>query len=181
MGQAAWYIVLLFMTSISVSVGLDVHNAAIILGAINGASAVGQFIAGYAADIIGPVNGLVVFTFLATLSNIILFVPKLTFHLLLVFACLCGASIGACDPLAVMAGVTQFGRARAASTTGYVYGGVGALVLVMAPNARVVLQRLGMGTVFTPVYVFIVVLFAASTLLLGILRLRISRKLFARA
>ncbi|KAJ2742422.1 hypothetical protein GGI20_004497 [Coemansia sp. BCRC 34301] len=180
-GQAAWYIVLLFMASISVSVGVDVHNAAIILGAINGASAVGQFTAGYAADVIGPINGLLVFTFMATVSNIILFVPQLTFHLLLVYACLCGMSIGACDPLAVMAGVTQFGRARAASTTGYVYGSVGALVMVLAPNAQVVLQRLGMGANFRPVFVFIVVLFGASTLLLGLLRVRISRKLFTRA
>ncbi|KAJ2813905.1 hypothetical protein H4S07_000326 [Coemansia furcata] len=181
LGQAAWYIVLLFMTSISVSVGLDVHNAALLLGAINGASAVGQFTAGYAADIIGPVNALVVFTGLATISNAILFVPRLTFHLLLVYACLCGASIGASDPLAVMAGVTQFGRARAASTTGYVYGSVGAFVMVTAPNAHVILQRLGFGTNFTPVYVFILALFGASTLLLGLLQLRISRRLCTRA
>ncbi|KAJ2871079.1 hypothetical protein GGH93_005096 [Coemansia aciculifera] len=180
-GQAAWYIVLLFMTSISVSVGLDVHNAALLLGAINGASAVGQFTAGYAADIIGPINALVLFTLLATISNAILFVPKLTFHLLLAYACLCGASIGASDPLAVMAGVTQFGRARAASTTGYVYGSVGVFVMVTAPNARVLLQRLGFGTDFMPVYVLILALFGASTLLLGLLRLRISRNLFTRA
>ncbi|KAI7832922.1 major facilitator superfamily domain-containing protein, partial [Kickxella alabastrina] len=93
-GQAGWYIMLLFMTSISVSVGLDVSNAAMILGAINGASAVGQFLAGYAADLIGPINALVLFTFLATLSNTILFLPHLSFHLLIVYACLCGASIG---------------------------------------------------------------------------------------
>ncbi|KAJ2054592.1 hypothetical protein GGI08_004513, partial [Coemansia sp. S2] len=180
-GQAAWYIVLLFMTSISVSVGLDVHNAALLLGAINGASAVGQFTAGYAADIIGPINALLLFTLLATISNAILFVPKLTFHLLLTYACLCGASIGASDPLAVMAGVTQFGRARAASTTGYVYGSVGVFVMVTAPNARVLLQRLGFGINFMPVYVLILALFGASTLLLGLLRLRISRNFFTRA
>ncbi|KAJ2024956.1 hypothetical protein IWW57_003548, partial [Coemansia sp. S610] len=170
-GQAAWYIVLLFMTSISVSVGLDVHNAALLLGAINGASAVGQFTAGYAADVIGPVNALVLFTALATVSNGILFVPRLSFHLLLAYACLCGASIGAADPLAVMAGVTQFGRGRAGLTLGYVYGSVGVFVMVTAPNARVVLQRLGMGRDFRPVYVLIVGLFGISTLLLGLLRL----------
>ncbi|KAJ1803022.1 hypothetical protein LPJ56_007061, partial [Coemansia sp. RSA 2599] len=137
LGQAAWYIILLFMTSISVSVGVDVSNAAIILGAINGASAVGQFMAGYAADMIGPVNSLVIFTLTATLSNALLFVPSLDFKILIVYACLCGASIGASDPLAVIAGVSQFGRGRAASTTGFVYGSVGMLVTVTAPNARI--------------------------------------------
>ncbi|KAJ2491351.1 hypothetical protein IWW37_002340 [Coemansia sp. RSA 2050] len=180
-GQAAWYIVLLFMTSISVSVGLDVHNAALVLGAINGASAVGQFTAGYAADVIGPVNALVMFTGLATVSNVILFVPRLTFHLLLAYACLCGASIGASDPLAVMAGVTQFGRGRAGLTLGYVYGSVGVFVMVTAPNARVMLERLGMGRDFMPVYVFVVGLFGTSTLLLVLLRLRISRSIFTCA
>ncbi|KAJ2384372.1 hypothetical protein H4S02_004845, partial [Coemansia sp. RSA 2611] len=177
-GQASWYIVLLFITSISVSVGLDVHNAAILLGAINGASAVGQFAAGYAADLVGPVNSLVAFTLVATLSNTILFVPRLSFHLLLAYACVCGMSIGAADPLAVIAGVTQFGRKRAATTTGLVYGSVGALVTVSAPVARVV-QQTGMG--FRHVYVVVLGLFAVSTLLLVLLRLRISRKLVYRA
>ncbi|KAJ2081545.1 hypothetical protein H4R24_002274 [Coemansia sp. RSA 988] len=179
-GQASWYIVLLFMTSISISVGLDVHNAAIVLGSINGASAVGQFTAGYAADIIGPVNALVIFTFLATVANIILFIPKLSFHLLLTYACLCGASIGATDPLAVIAGVTQFGRARAASTTGLIYGSVGVLVTIAAPNARVIQQKLGDSNDFLPIYIFIIALFSISTLLLALLRLRISRKLISR-
>ncbi|KAJ1721088.1 hypothetical protein LPJ53_004357 [Coemansia erecta] len=177
LGQAAWYIVLLFMTSISVAAGLDVSNAAIILGAINGASSVGQFAAGYAADLIGPVNSLVLFTLTATLSNLLLFIPNLSFRFLILYACLCGASIGASDPLAVIAGVTQFGRARAASTTGLVYGSVGMMVTVTAPNARVLLQKLGKGTDFVPVYVFVILLFAASTLFLVLLRLRISRSI----
>ncbi|KAJ2497681.1 hypothetical protein GGH96_004920 [Coemansia sp. RSA 1972] len=178
-GQASWYIILLFMTSISVSVGLDVHNAAIVLGAINGASAVGQFIAGYAADTIGPVNSLVVFTFVATVSNCILFVPNLSFHVLLAYACVCGASIGAADPLAVIAGVTQFGRARAAKTTGLVYASVGVLVAIAAPVARVIQHKVGSGG-FTSVYVFVIALFSLSTVLLVLLRLRISRKLAFR-
>ncbi|KAJ2484211.1 hypothetical protein EV174_002612 [Coemansia sp. RSA 2320] len=182
LGQAGWYVVLLFMTSISVSAGLGVHNAAIILGAINGASAVGQFTAGYAADVIGPINALLGFTLLATVSQCVLFVPHLSFHLLVAYACLCGASIGAADPLAVMASVTQFGRARAASTTGSVYGSVGVFVTVMAPSARVVLQRLGHNSAnFTPLYVFVVLLFAASTLMLALLRLRISRRVLVSA
>ncbi|PIA15982.1 MFS general substrate transporter [Coemansia reversa NRRL 1564] len=180
-GQASWYIVLLFMTSISISVGIDVHNAAILLGSINGASAVGQFTAGYAADIIGPINALIIFTFLATIANIILFIPKLSFHLLLIYACLCGASIGAVDPLAVIAGVTQFGRSRAASTTGLIYGSVGVLVTIAAPNARVIQQRLGDSNNFLPIYIFIIMLFLLSTLLLVLLRLRISCKLLLRA
>ncbi|KAJ1937738.1 hypothetical protein EC988_007798, partial [Linderina pennispora] len=181
LGQAGWYIVLLFMASIGVSIGLGVHNAAIILGAINGASAMGQFVAGYAADVVGPVNSLVLFTFISTLSNAILFVPTLTFHSLLAYACLCGMSIGAADPLAVMAGVTQFGRSRAASTTGMMYGSVGFLVLITAPSARVVLSTIGGGENYRPVYVMIVVMFALSTLFLFALRLRISRQLVVRA
>ncbi|KAJ2234844.1 hypothetical protein IWW45_003087 [Coemansia sp. RSA 485] len=177
LGQAAWYIILLFMTSISVSVGVDVSNAAIILGAINGASAVGQFMAGYAADLIGPVNSLVIFTFTATLSNALLFVPGLDFKLLIIYACLCGMSIGASDPLAVIAGVSQFGRGRAASTTGLVYGSVGMLVTITAPNARIMVERFGKGTKFGSVYFFVVALFAGSTLLLALLRLKISRNL----
>ncbi|KAJ1739786.1 hypothetical protein LPJ78_004704 [Coemansia sp. RSA 989] len=179
MGQASWYTILLFMTSISVSVGLDVHNAAIVLGAINGASAVGQFAAGYAADLIGPINALVLFTFVATLSNLILFLPGLSFHVLLAYACVCGASIGAADPLTVIAGVMQFGRERAAMTTGLVYGSVGMLVTVMAPCAQVMQHELNRG--FRPIYIFVLALFATSTLLLVLLRLRISRKLAFRA
>ncbi|KAI8320264.1 MFS general substrate transporter [Martensiomyces pterosporus] len=180
-GQAGWYIVLLFMTSIAVSVGMDVHNAAIILGFTNGASAVGQFAAGYAADMIGPVNALMACMLVATLSNAILFIPNLTFHLLIVYACFCGAAIGATDPLTVIAGVTQFGRARVASTTGFIYGSVGAFVILLAPNARVMLQRLGMGTDYLPVYAFIISLFSLSTVFLLAMRMRISRKLWMRA
>ncbi|KAJ2455907.1 hypothetical protein EV183_000523 [Coemansia sp. RSA 2336] len=179
MGQASWYSILLFMTSISVSVGLDVHNAAIVLGAINGASAVGQFTAGYAADLMGPINALVLFTFVATLSNLILFLPNLSFHVLLAYACVCGASIGAADPLTVIAGVMQFGRERAAMTTGLVYGSVGMLVAVMAPCAQIMQHEFNRG--FKPIYIFVLALFAASTLLLVLLRLRISRKLVFRA
>ncbi|KAJ2887354.1 hypothetical protein FB639_001387 [Coemansia asiatica] len=181
LGQAAWYIILLFMTSISVSAGVDVSNAAIILGAINGASAVGQFMAGYAADMIGPVNSLVIFTLTATLSNILLFVPNLDFKLLILYACLCGASIGASDPLAVIAGVSQFGRGRAASTTGFVYGSVGLMVTVTAPNARIMVERFGKGIRFGSVYIFVIALFAGSTLLLALLRLKVSRNLRTKA
>ncbi|KAI9506585.1 major facilitator superfamily domain-containing protein [Coemansia spiralis] len=179
-GQAAWYIVLLFMASVSVSVGLDVHNAAIVLGSVNGASAVGQFMAGYAADIVGPVNSLLIFTALATISNVILFVPRLSLHLLIAYACLCGASIGAADPLAVMANVTQFGRARAATTTGFAYGSVGVFVAILVPNARIVLETIGGGKNFAPVHVFTIIIFAASSLLLLLLRLNISHRLFVR-
>ncbi|KAJ2713836.1 hypothetical protein H4R19_002051 [Coemansia spiralis] len=181
MGQAGWYTVLLFIPAIGVSAGLDVSNAAIVLGAINGASAVGQFAAGYAADLVGPVNALLVFTAMATVANAILFVPRLTLHLLLAYACLCGASIGAADPLAVMAGVTQFGRARAATTTGLVYGSVGVLVAVAAPSARVLQHQVSAHPAFAYVYILVISLFSASTVLLALLRLRISRRLFVRA
>ncbi|KAJ2807996.1 hypothetical protein H4R21_000257 [Coemansia helicoidea] len=180
-GQAGWYSVLLFIPAIGVSAGLDVHNAAIVLGSVNGASAVGQFVAGYAADLVGPVNALLAFTATATVANTILFVPRLTLRLLLAYACLCGASIGAADPLTVMAGVTQFGRARAATTTGLIYGSVGVLVAVAAPAARMLQHQASARLPFTHVYILVISLFAASTLLLAALRLRISRRLFVRA
>ncbi|KAJ1732929.1 hypothetical protein LPJ61_001807 [Coemansia biformis] len=180
-GQASWYIVLLFMPSIGVSAGLDVHNAAIVLGSINGASAVGQFAAGYVADLIGPINALLSFTFVATIANSILFVPHLSLHLLLAYSCLCGASIGAADPLAVMAGITQFGRARAATTTGLIYGSVGVLVTITAPTARVLQHKTAEHPSFVRVYILVIAMFATSTLLLALLRLRISRSLFVRA
>ncbi|KAJ2784726.1 hypothetical protein H4R18_000941 [Coemansia javaensis] len=181
LGQAGWYIVLLFIPSIGVSAGLGVHNSAIVLGSINGASAVGQFAAGYAADMVGPVNALLGFTALATAANGLLFVPRLTLRVLLAYACLCGASIGAADPLAVIAGVTQFGRARAATTTGLIYGSVGVLVAVFAPAARVLQQTAPAGAGFAHVYFLVIALFSASSLALVLLRLHMSRRLLVRA
>ncbi|KAJ1769578.1 hypothetical protein LPJ74_003940 [Coemansia sp. RSA 1843] len=155
-GQVGWYLLLLLITSISVSVGLDVHNAAMILGTINAASAVGRFAAGYAADMVGPTNALLLFTVLATASSAILFISSLGFHLLVTYGCLCGASIGAADPLASMAAVTQFGTPRAITTISMIYGSIGVFVAILAPNARVVIERLGSGgTNFAPFYVFI--------------------------
>ncbi|KAJ1666496.1 hypothetical protein EV178_002284 [Coemansia sp. RSA 1646] len=152
-GQVGWYLLLLLITSISVSVGLDVHNAAMILGTINAASAVGRFAAGYAADMVGPTNALLLFTVLATASSAILFISSLGFHLLVTYGCLCGASIGAADPLASMAAVTQFGTPRAITTISMIYGSIGVFVAILAPNARVVIERLGSGgTNFAPFY-----------------------------
>ncbi|KAJ1898780.1 hypothetical protein LPJ81_004267, partial [Coemansia sp. IMI 209127] len=182
-GQVGWYLLLLFSTSISVAVGLDVHNAAMVLGTANAASAVGRFAAGYAADIVGPTNALLLFSFLATSSSAILFIPTLNFRLLVTYACLCGASTGAADPLASMAAITQFGMPRAIATINMVHGSIGVLVAILAPNARVVIERMGNGgTNYTPFHVFILVVFAVSTLLLSVYRLCISSgKLFARA
>ncbi|KAJ2663576.1 hypothetical protein IWW48_001259 [Coemansia sp. RSA 1200] len=143
-GQAGWYILLLFMASISVSVGLDVHNAAITLSAVNGASAVGQFAAGYAANTMGPTNALLLFTLLATASNAILFIPNVGLHLLVIYACVCGASIGATDPLASMAIETQYQSYHRSTTilANLIYGCVAFCVLVLAPIARVAIERL---------------------------------------
>ncbi|KAJ2395231.1 hypothetical protein GGI23_004384 [Coemansia sp. RSA 2559] len=181
-GQVGWYLLLLFSTSISVAVGLDVHNAAMVLGTANAASAVGRFAAGYAADTVGPANALLMFSFLATSSSAILFIPTLNFRLLVTYACLCGASIGAADPLATMAAITQFGTPRAIATISMMHGSIGVLVAILAPNAQVVIERIGNGgTNYAPFHVYVLVVFAVSTFLLLVYRLCISGKFFARA
>ncbi|KAJ2748775.1 hypothetical protein H4S06_004846 [Coemansia sp. BCRC 34490] len=179
-GQAGWYILLLFMASIGVSVGLDVHNAAITLSAVNGASAVGRFAAGYAANTVGPTNALLLFTLLATASNAILFIPNIGLYLLVIYACICGASIGAADPLASMAIAArhQSYHRSMPMLVNLIYGCVAFCVLVLAPIARVVIERLGNGGTSTvPLHVVITLIFTTSTALLLVFRLCVSRNI----
>ena len=93
-GSFGYFIPFFYLSSYAVQYGITVANGAVLIGILNGASAVGRIIIGQLSDSIGHINGLVICMVGSTLSLYLIWPFSTSFATLIIFATVFGLSMG---------------------------------------------------------------------------------------
>ncbi|KAI8910721.1 major facilitator superfamily domain-containing protein [Powellomyces hirtus] len=89
-----YYVPFFFMPAFAANNGLSASTGALLIGLLNGASAVGRLAMGFSADILGPTNTLVACITISTMSVLAFWPFATTFPAMLAFVLLYGLAIG---------------------------------------------------------------------------------------
>ncbi|KAG0199958.1 hypothetical protein BGX28_006865 [Mortierella sp. GBA30] len=160
--------------------GASASTASLLVGILNGSSAVGRVSMGLASDYIGDVNSLVISSLFASLSVLFIWVfTASSIPIMFVFCVLYGFFSGSFTAIVPTVAAHLCGIKRLASVTGLVYGGIALGALIGSPVGGALLD-LSQGTDYLPVQLWSGLVLAVSTLLTVVLKLMMNSKPFGR-
>ncbi|KAG8931847.1 hypothetical protein FRC02_002034 [Tulasnella sp. 418] len=98
----------------------DINNQLAIapIAVLNFSAAIGRTIVGLSADRVGPLNALIATTFIAGLSQLLIWQFAYSFWLIMIFAVVCGAFVGCFISLVAPVAAQLFGTQKLATITG---------------------------------------------------------------
>ncbi|ORY03792.1 MFS general substrate transporter [Basidiobolus meristosporus CBS 931.73] len=160
------------------SISLSASSGALIVGLLNGASALGRVLLGTAADRFGRLNLLVFCMLVGSLSTLIIWPNAGSFAPLLIFALLFGFTAGGFISLFPVVIANIFGLENLATVTGLVYASTGVGNLAGSPTAGALHDST---SDYLPVILLSGVTMVFGTLVNFGLRMMVERKLFAKA
>ncbi|KAK9719237.1 hypothetical protein K7432_004931 [Basidiobolus ranarum] len=120
--------------------GLSIEIGSLLLGLLNGSSALGRVMLGYIADGIGRVNSLFMSLFIGTLSIFLLWSLSSGFISLLIFVLLYGFTAGGFVSLFPVVASEVHGAEKLATVAGFLYVSIGFGSLVGIPIAGAILD-----------------------------------------
>lgn len=137
---ALGFLVPLFtMQSYAIHHGIDPVNAALIVGVMNGCSALGRVVTGFLADHLGNVNMAIITMFLTGLSCALVWSFAHSFTSLILFGVIYGIVSGGFVSLPAVVSVQLFGIANASQVTSFIFVAMGLPNLVGTPIANYIL------------------------------------------
>ncbi|KAG0265312.1 hypothetical protein BG011_005012 [Mortierella polycephala] len=151
-----------FINSYATQHGVETSTASLMVGIMNGCSAVGRIVMGLVSDKIGYINALFLSTFAATCSLFFIWTFAKTVEVMFVFSVVYGLSCGAYLSSTVSVSGAICGQDRLATVTGIIYAGMAVGSLVGSPASGAILDSIGGKTDYTAV-----ILFAGSVMLIG--------------
>ncbi|KAF9376938.1 hypothetical protein CPB97_010511 [Podila verticillata] len=160
--------------------GVDASSAALMVGLMNGASAVGRIVMGMVSDRIGCINALFISTFAASLTVLLIWTFAKTTAIMFVFSIAYGLCCGAYLSSTVSVSGAICGLERLASVTGIIYAGMAIGSAIGSPTSGAILDSIGHKTDYTGVIVFTGTVMAIGTVILFLLKFKTSRNMFAR-
>ncbi|KAI8904361.1 major facilitator superfamily domain-containing protein [Gorgonomyces haynaldii] len=171
-----YFVPFFFMATYAKFNGMSPSEGALLVGILNGASAVGRVVLGVLADKFGHATMLTTCLYLSSLSVFVIWPFSTSFGVLLVFALAYGFSAGGFISLFPTTSVAMFGTKNVASMIGLLYSGAAIGNLAGAPIAGILIDsfttRYPNGTVsvnFIPAIMICgVMLFLGSTIILTI-------------
>ncbi|KAJ2996267.1 hypothetical protein HDV02_006664 [Globomyces sp. JEL0801] len=116
-----YFIPFFFIPSFAVQNGLSTTDGALLLGYMQGASAVGRIALGFNADILGHINTLTICPVIGAMTVLLLWPFSKTYGMLTLFSVLYGFFVGGLLSLLPSAIIELFGTKNVASITGMVY------------------------------------------------------------
>ncbi|KAF9428662.1 hypothetical protein BGZ94_001541 [Podila epigama] len=169
-----------FINSYAIQHKVDAGSAALMVGLMNGASAVGRIVMGFVSDRIGCINALFISTFAACLTIFFVWTFAKTIAVMYIFSVLYGLCCGAYLSSTVSVAGAICGLERLASVTGIIYAGMAIGSAAGSPTSGAILDSIGKKTDYTGVIMFVGSVMAVGTVILFILKLKTSRNMFAR-
>ncbi|KAI9207840.1 major facilitator superfamily domain-containing protein [Polychytrium aggregatum] len=136
-----YFIPFFFLSSYAVYYGISTDNAALLLGVLNGASAVGRLLWGYSADRFGHMNTLTVTISVASLSVLLIWPFSTALWSLMVFAIIFGSFIGGFISLFPTVIAELFKTKNIASINGMLYSSFTIGNLFGSPLAGLIIDR----------------------------------------
>ncbi|KAK9767848.1 hypothetical protein K7432_002030 [Basidiobolus ranarum] len=160
------------------SINLSVSTGALIVGLLNGASALGRIILGSAADKFGRLNLLVICMVVGALSTLLIWTNSSSFAPLLIFALLFGFTAGGFISLFPVVIASIFGLDQLATVTGLIYASTGVGNLAGSPTAGALHDSTAS---YMPVILLSGAAMAVGTLINILLRMLVERRIFVKA
>ncbi|GJJ75961.1 hypothetical protein EMPS_08319 [Entomortierella parvispora] len=177
---SAYFSPFYYINSYAVQHGVDSSTAALMVGLMNGASAVGRIVMGFASDKMGAINALFISTFLASLSILFIWTFAKTVSVMMVFSILYGLCCGAYLSSTVSVTGAICGQERLATVAGIIYAGMAIGSLIGSPVSGAILDSVGHKTDYTGVILWTGIMMSIGTAILLALRIVTSRSVFAR-
>ncbi|KAF9173007.1 hypothetical protein BGX21_001369 [Mortierella sp. AD011] len=160
--------------------GASLSTASLLIGVLNGASAIGRVSMGLASDHIGDINTLLISSLCACLSILIVWILAGTsIPTMAVFCVIYGFFSGSFVAIVPTVAAHLCGIGRLASVTGIVYGGIALGTLVGSPVGGALLD-LSDGVDYRPTQLWAGLVMAIGTVLTLTLKLMMNPKLFGR-
>ncbi|KAF9093836.1 hypothetical protein BGX27_001552 [Mortierella sp. AM989] len=160
--------------------GATISTASLLIGVLNGSSALGRVLMGLASDHIGDVNTLLISTLCASLSILIIWVLAGTsVPIMAVFCVIYGFFSGSFVAIVPTVAAHLCGVSRLASVIGLVYGGIALGTLVGSPVGGALLD-LSDGVDYLPTQLWAGLVIAVGAVLTLTLKFMMNPKLFGR-
>ncbi|KAF9993512.1 hypothetical protein BGZ80_009301 [Entomortierella chlamydospora] len=160
--------------------GASLSTASLLIGVLNGASAIGRVSMGLASDHIGDINTLLISSLCACLSVLIVWILAGTsIPAMAVFCVIYGFFSGSFVAIVPTVAAHLCGIGRLASVTGIVYGGIALGTLIGSPVGGALLD-LSDGVDYRPTQLWAGLVMAVGTVLTLTLKLMMNPKLFGR-
>ncbi|KAF9345211.1 hypothetical protein BGX26_003396 [Mortierella sp. AD094] len=160
--------------------GASVSTASLLIGVLNGASALGRVSMGLASDHIGDINTLLISTLCASLSVLIVWILAGTsVPTMAVFCVIYGFFSGSFVAIVPTVAAHLCGISRLASVTGIVYGGIALGTLVGSPVGGALLD-LSNGVNYRPTQLWAGLVMAIGAILTVTLKFMMNPKFFGR-
>ncbi|KAG0368898.1 hypothetical protein BGZ54_000874 [Gamsiella multidivaricata] len=169
-----------FISSYAQQHGVDTSTAALMVGIMNGASAVGRIVMGLVSDKIGCINALLISTFAATLSLLLIWIFAKTVAVMFLFSVVYGLCCGAYLSSTVSVSAAICGLGRLATVTGIIYAGMAVGSLIGSPVSGAILDSIGHKTDYTGVILWSGTVMAVGTAILFVLRYVTDKNMLAR-
>ncbi|KAF9295555.1 hypothetical protein BGZ88_001870 [Linnemannia elongata] len=160
--------------------GVDKSTAALMVGLMNGASAIGRIVMGLVSDKIGSMNALCISTFAATLTLFFLWTFAKTVAVMFIFSIAYGLCCGAYLSSTVSVSAAIAGLDRLGSVTGILYAGMAIGSTIGSPTSGAILDTIGHGTDYTGVIIWSgTVMLIGSVIQFG-MKFATNRNIFAK-
>ncbi|KAF9435566.1 hypothetical protein BGZ76_005987 [Entomortierella beljakovae] len=160
--------------------GMSVSTASLLIGVLNGSSALGRVTMGLASDYIGDVNTLLISAFVASLSIFIAWtLAGMSTAIMAIFCVTFGFFSGSFVAIIPTVAAHICGIGRLASVTGIVYAGIAIGTLVGSPVGGALLD-LSNGSNYLPTQLYGGVAFMVGAALTMALKLKMNPKFFGR-
>ncbi|KAF9973767.1 hypothetical protein BGZ75_001041 [Mortierella antarctica] len=160
--------------------GASVTTASLLIGILNGSSAIGRVTMGMASDHIGDINTLLISCLLASLSILVVWMfAGTSIPIMAVFCILYGFFSGSFVAIVPTVAAHLCGISRLASVTGIVYGGIAVGTLIGSPVGGALLD-LSKGIDYQPLQLWAGLVMMVGVVLTVILKFMMNPKLFGR-
>ncbi|KAI9231395.1 MAG: major facilitator superfamily domain-containing protein, partial [Podila humilis] len=177
---SGYFVPFFYINSYAIQHGVDASSAALMVGLMNGSSAIGRVIMGMVSDIIGPINALFISTLAATLSLLLIWTFAKTAAMMFVFSVVYGFCCGTYPSSTVSVTGAICGPEKLAVVTGIIFAGMAIGSGVGAPIAGAILDTVGHKTDYMGVIIFAGAVMSLGTVILFFLKFKTNKNMFSR-
>ncbi|KFH69055.1 hypothetical protein MVEG_05857 [Podila verticillata NRRL 6337] len=177
---SGYFVPFFYINSYAIQHGVDASSAALMVGLMNGSSAIGRVIMGMVSDIIGPINALFISTLAATFSLLLIWTFAKTAAMMFVFSVVYGFCCGTYPSSTVSVTGAICGPEKLAVVTGIIFAGMAIGSGVGAPIAGAILDTVGHKTDYMGVIIFAGAVMSLGTVILFFLKFKTNKNMFSR-
>ncbi|KAG0234273.1 hypothetical protein BGW42_006778 [Actinomortierella wolfii] len=176
---AGYFAPFYFISTYATQHGVSTSTAALLVGVMNGSSALGRVLTGLGADRAGPINSLFTVLTTACLSVFLIWTFAKSVGVMFVFAVVYGIACGGFVSVIPTVTGSICGLDRLAMVTGIIYAGM-AIGAIIGTSSGAILDTIGKGTDYTSLIIWTGSVLAIGSALVFVLKWLTNKNMFVR-